>query len=453
MGSPNVLVTKNVILMCAAVARISATPKGAPEEACGDMIPKHGDAKPQTTDSPYNVKVSATSIRPGDTVDVTISGSKFKGFLLQARDSDSTSRDSEGKLVGKFSEGVEGSKYLKCDGMDRATVTHTSRDDKETITFKWMAPSEATGKKVKMFATVVQEKTKFWVKLEADEITVDRGSSVTTTSKPVSTTTKPNQTYDCPVILIYGESRMKRANMLMFPTEWKACKREKGESGCLYTRLPNTGKLEGNGVSYCISIGTPSQDSTCCVPKVSEPDYPGAMCNVIYNIPLSWDEFTSKIVAQIDLWNEDTSCPGRCEERNTMNPQKGPPLEPVLLKGTGEECTECPCGQQCLYKSNGTITDGGMQTIHASHFTPVMRYKDDLSFRHTRKTKNGSIEVLGHSRSSGPAYYDFTTNYCNLRNLITGSGLANLDGYSEKSDTSECMQYDKIEEFGNCNKY
>ena len=73
----------------------------------------------------------------------------------QARDSDSTSRDSEGKLVGKFFEGgafipfffisdcpenlcisVEGSKYLKCDGMDRATVTHTSREEKETITFK-----------------------------------------------------------------------------------------------------------------------------------------------------------------------------------------------------------------------------------------------------------------------------------------------------------------------------
>ena len=76
-------------------------------------------------------------------------------------------RDSEDKLVGSFSSGgafilfffdlgqlrmfydkaivwcpenlcisVGGSKYLKCDGMDRATVTHTSRDDKETITFK-----------------------------------------------------------------------------------------------------------------------------------------------------------------------------------------------------------------------------------------------------------------------------------------------------------------------------
>ena len=29
---------------------------------------------------------------------------------------------------------------------------------------------------------------------------------------------------------------MKRANMLMFSTEWKACKMEQGENGCLYTR-------------------------------------------------------------------------------------------------------------------------------------------------------------------------------------------------------------------------
>ena len=125
------------------------------------------------------------------------------------------------------------------------------------------------------------------------------------------------------------ESRLKRANLLMFAAEWKACKREEGENGCLYTRslylrasqtghfnpqhhyrLPNFGKLEGNGVSYCTSIG-PSQDSNCCLPKVgmvksvdhcvkvSEPDYPGAMCHVNYIIPVSWDEFSSKIRAQV----------------------------------------------------------------------------------------------------------------------------------------------------------
>merc|ERR1712156_611054 len=154
------------------------------------------------------------------------------------------------------------------------------------------------------------------------------------------------------------------------------------------------------------------------IPMVSSQNYPGALCNVTYSIPTSCEEVTAKIVAQIDQWNEDTSCPGRCEERNSLSPQRGPPLEPVLLQGTGEECT---------------------------------KYKDDLFFR-VSDGENGSCDVFGHSHSTGPAYYDFTTNYCNLRNLMTGSGLADLEGYSEDSSTSLCMQYDKIKAFGNCNK-
>merc|ERR1712130_280275 len=159
------------------------TSQGAPEAACESMTPQHG-VSPQTTDSPYNVKVSATFVKPGGTVDVTISGSKFKGFLLQAQDS------ADGKLVGSFASGVEGSKYLGCPGLDRATVTHTNPNEKETITFKWTAPSEATEKKVKMLATVVQERTMFWVKLSADEITV---SSETVSSEPVSSESKTNK--------------------------------------------------------------------------------------------------------------------------------------------------------------------------------------------------------------------------------------------------------------------
>ena len=110
----------------------------------------------------------------------------------------------------------------------------------------------------------------------------------------------------------------------------------------------------------------------------------------------------------------------------------------------------CPCGQQCLYVARGVEEN----VILASHITPVIRsdpfqstkagvrYIDDLFFR-VSDGENGSCDVFGHSHSTvsfeshditiknlqGPAYYDFTTNYCNLRNLMVGSGLANLDGY------------------------
>ena len=49
------MATKYVTLMW--VVTISATPQGAPPEACQSLTPQHGDAKPQTNDSPYNVKV------------------------------------------------------------------------------------------------------------------------------------------------------------------------------------------------------------------------------------------------------------------------------------------------------------------------------------------------------------------------------------------------------------
>jgi len=106
------------------------------------------------------------------------------------------------------------------------------------------------------------------VNLPSDEITVEGGNpSVSTTSNPsASSTIEPMPVEDCPLILIHEQSQLKRANEFMFSTEWKVCRMEQpGGNGCLYTRLPNTERIED--MIYCISIGTPSQDSTCCVPK------------------------------------------------------------------------------------------------------------------------------------------------------------------------------------------
>jgi len=62
-------------------------------------------------------------------------------------------------------------------------------------------------------------------------------------------------------------------------------------------------------------------------------------------------------------------------------------------------------------------------------------------------------KLNGYSFSTGPAWYDYTTNYCNMRNLMVGSGFVQLEGYKEESSTDLCMQFDRIEEFGNCNKF
>lgn len=70
---------------------------GAPKEVCEDMLPQHG-APAQTKESPYTLTSNRKSVRGGETVTLTLAAkdqSKFKGFLVQARNSD-------GAPIGSF---------------------------------------------------------------------------------------------------------------------------------------------------------------------------------------------------------------------------------------------------------------------------------------------------------------------------------------------------------------
>ena len=48
--------------------------------------------------------------------------------------------------------------------------------------------------------------------------------------------------------------------------------------------------------------------------SASSASYPGALCNVTYSLPVPCAEATSRLAAQLDLWNEESSCPGQCEK-------------------------------------------------------------------------------------------------------------------------------------------
>lgn len=70
---------------------------GAPTEVCEDMLPKHGEPA-QTGPSPYTLTLNRKSVKPGESITLTLAGknsAKFKGFLVQAR-------DSTGSPVGSF---------------------------------------------------------------------------------------------------------------------------------------------------------------------------------------------------------------------------------------------------------------------------------------------------------------------------------------------------------------
>ena len=40
------------------------------------------------------------------------------------------------------------------------------------------------------------------------------------------------------------------------------------------------------------------------------------------------------------------------------------------------------------------------------------------------------------------AVLDFGTNYCNLRNLLDGTGLSDSNGFVEKTSNADCTQYE-----------
>ncbi|XP_052353422.1 uncharacterized protein LOC118368940 isoform X6 [Oncorhynchus keta] len=82
---------------------------------CGLMLPGnsfHG-SKGQSSSSPYTVTVNQTTFQPGDTIQVTLSGTfTYKGFLLEAHE------EGQNKAVGTFSLGSgTGIILVPCNGI------------------------------------------------------------------------------------------------------------------------------------------------------------------------------------------------------------------------------------------------------------------------------------------------------------------------------------------------
>ncbi|XP_053374569.1 uncharacterized protein LOC128547029 [Mercenaria mercenaria] len=138
-----------------------------------------------------------------------------------------------------------------------------------------------------------------------------------------------------------------------------------------------------------------------------------ASCKIQWNFPsVTCADFGSRIVAQAKKWE------------------------------TADNCANG--GEKCLYKvSSQSVTE-----IKGTHETPVKHYVDDLTF--TMKPAGSGCTVDGFSTSeTWYAYLDYSTNYCNLNNLITGAGLNATQGYKETTSDDVCTQYSSR----NCEKY
>ncbi|XP_060070712.1 uncharacterized protein LOC132550638 [Ylistrum balloti] len=138
-----------------------------------------------------------------------------------------------------------------------------------------------------------------------------------------------------------------------------------------------------------------------------------ASCKIKWSVNDSCVDIQTKINQQIHDWKGDSMCNGT---------------------------------QRCLYLMTGS--KAGVQTT-ATHETPIKHYIDDLTLDFSAST-DGSCQIKGYSTSQlWYAILDYGTNYCNLHNLITGSGVDQLPGYSETTSDSVCTQYSQR----NCDKY
>lgn len=106
--------------------------------------------------------------------------------------------------------------------------------------------------------------------------------------------------------------------------------------------------------------------------------------------------------------------------------------------------TNCNENEKCRY----ALQERTDTRVTALHTTPVKFYVDDLTFTFSQTASQ--CQVKGNSRSeTWYAVLDYGTNYCNLHNLITGSGLDKMAGYKETTSNSVCTQYSSA----NCDKY
>ncbi|XP_054593644.2 uncharacterized protein [Nothobranchius furzeri] len=94
-------------------------------------------------------------------------------------------------------------------------------------------------------------------------------------------------------------------------------------------------------------------------------------------------------------------------------------------------------GQRCLYK----LQSASVHFIAAKHKSPVQGYEDVITLRLVSRNFFSCCHVSAMSVSeSWFVIRDHGTNYCNLYNLMEGSGLTQVRGYEEVTSEFLCTQ-------------
>ncbi|XP_073228164.1 putative ferric-chelate reductase 1 [Porites lutea] len=175
------LVLEVAFLLVLGMSQAWGYSSGPPLSKCETVLPVHDENKPQSGASPYSISVSNSSYTTGGNLTVTIKGSgskKFKGFILQARGSDS----SVAWPIGEFTEiPADGAQVLFCAGGDlKSTAAHKNPNKTEwsSLQFTWTAPAQSAGN-ITFIATIVEKFDTFWRKIESSVVTGPPAENVT----------------------------------------------------------------------------------------------------------------------------------------------------------------------------------------------------------------------------------------------------------------------------------
>ncbi|KAG5841855.1 hypothetical protein ANANG_G00171440 [Anguilla anguilla] len=100
--------------------------------------------------------------------------------------------------------------------------------------------------------------------------------------------------------------------------------------------------------------------------------------------------------------------------------------------------TDCTMdSEKCQYE----LISANQTQIIARHTSAVCKYVDNIRFFLRSDAENLNCRLVGLSISDDVTrVYDNGTNYCNLYNLVEGSGLTNLPEYHEISNDRMCTQ-------------
>uniref|UniRef100_A0A2K5KKF7 Ferric-chelate reductase 1 n=1 Tax=Cercocebus atys TaxID=9531 RepID=A0A2K5KKF7_CERAT len=166
------------------ISYVANYPNGKVTQSCHGMIPEHGHS-PQSVPV-HDISVSQMTFRPGDQIEVTLSGHPFKGFLLEARNAENLN----GPPVGSFTLiDSEVSQLLTCEDIQGSAVSHRSASKKTEVKVYWNAPSSAPNH-TQFLVTVVEKYKIYWVKIPATIVPLP-------TLPPASHLTKPFSASDC----------------------------------------------------------------------------------------------------------------------------------------------------------------------------------------------------------------------------------------------------------------